>query len=171
MTTKRSERPRMKSAASAKSLILDLLRKRGFEDKIREYRAWELWDETVGPQISARTKPVRIRDGILEVRVDHPVWMQQLQLLKPKILTRLNERLDGAVIKDLFLRRGAVEAKAEIVREPAGPPSWQSLVLSESEEEAIEKMVSPLDDPETRERLKRLLRRQKQLEKSRLQKD
>ncbi|HEX9873835.1 MAG TPA: DciA family protein, partial [Deferrimonas sp.] len=103
--------------------------------------------------------------------VDHPVWMQQLQLLKPKILTRLNERLDGAVIKDLFLRRGAVEAKTEAPREPAGPPIWQSLVLSESEEEAIDKIASPLDDPETRERLKRLLRRQKQLEKSRLQKD
>ncbi len=77
----RENRPKMKQAVSVGRLINDLLEKRGLEDKVREYRTWQIWDETVGPQIAARARPVRIRDGVLEIRVDQPIWMQQLQLM------------------------------------------------------------------------------------------
>ncbi|MBE0598149.1 MAG: DUF721 domain-containing protein, partial [Desulfuromonadales bacterium] len=87
------KRPAMRKAATTGELVLDLLRRQGLEAKMKEYRAWQIWDQAVGPQIAARARPVRIREGVLEVRVEQAAWMQQLQLLKPKILAKVNEAL------------------------------------------------------------------------------
>lgn len=162
---KRQRRPSMKKAATVGSLIENLLSRSGMDAKLREYRAWQVWDEVVGPQIAARARPSRIREGVLEVRVDQPVWMQQLQLLKPKILTRLNERLDGAEIKDIFLRRGkpAEPATAEQAFQPRPPDP----PLTAAEKERIESVLEPLGDPELKEHLRHLLTRQLRLEKGR----
>jgi hypothetical protein len=156
----------MKKAATVGSLISDLLHQRGLEDKVREYRTWQIWDETVGPQIAARARPVRIREGVLEIRVDQPVWMQQLQLMKPKILVHLNERLGGAVLKDLFLRQGRIQPPP-VLPSPPQPPEWLELPLSETDRAEIEAALGPLDDPELKERLRRILTRQRQVTRSR----
>jgi len=163
-------RPAMKHAASAGALIRNLLRQKGMEGKLREYRAWQIWDEVVGPQIAARARPVRIREGVLEVRVDQPVWMQQLQLLKPKILGRLNERLEGAVIKDLYLRRGKVEAEAGSAPGKAPPLRRPAPALSAEEEIRVEKALEEIRDPDLKRQMGRLLTRQLQLEKTRQEK-
>jgi hypothetical protein len=155
----------MKSAASVGALIQNILRQQGLDGRLREYRAWQVWDDVVGPQIAARARPVRIREGILEVRVDQAVWMQQLQLLKPKILVRLNERLEGATIRDLYLRRGKIERETPETPAPT-PPSWQSASLTEAEESDIEAALAPLADPELRQSLRAILVRQAKLEKT-----
>ncbi len=161
----RESRPRMRRAARIGALVEDVLHARGFEDKIREYRTWLIWDETVGPQIAARARPVRIRDGVLEIRVDQPVWMQQLQLMKPLLLGRLNDRLGGAVLRDLFLRQGK---NAPVVPPPAppAPPAWLRIELDDRDRREIEAALGSLDDPELKEQLRRILIRQKQLAKS-----
>jgi hypothetical protein len=161
----RENRAKMKQAVRVGSLINDLLEKRGLEDKVREYRTWQIWDETVGPQIAARARPVRIRDGVLEIRVDQPIWMQQLQLMKPKILTRLNERLGGGILKDIFMRRGK-NAPIPTPPPPPKPPDWLELQLNADELAEIETALGTLDNPELKNHLRRILIRQKQVEKS-----
>jgi hypothetical protein len=156
----------MKNAASVGNLIQSILRQQGLDGKLREYRAWQVWDEVVGPQIAAKARPIRIREGILEVRVEQPVWMQQLQLLKPKILARLNERLEGAAIKDLYLRRGKIERDLAEAETPP-PPSWQSARLTKEEESHIEAALAPLADQELRQSLRAILIRQAKVEKNR----
>lgn len=155
----------MKKAATVGSLIGDMLQKQGLEDKVREYRTWQIWDETVGPQIAARARPVRIREGVLEIRVDQPVWMQQLQLMKPKILARLNDRLGGAILKDLFLRQGRIQPPP-VLPPPPKPPAWLDQPLSGADRAEIEATLGPLDDPELKERLRRILTLQKQVARS-----
>jgi len=163
---KRSDRPRMFRPASAGDLIQQVLLQRGMEGKFEEYRAWQVWDQVVGPQIARRARPIRIREGVLEVRVDQPVWMQQLQLLKPRILARLNEALGKELLRDLFLRRGAIDqAPTQVTIEP--PPTWLQIKLSEAELNEIESSVASIPDPELRDSLRDLLQRQKQLAKSR----
>ena len=163
---KSRQRPPMRRAAHAGALVEELLQQKGMTEKLRAYRAWLIWADTVGPQIAARARPVRVREGILEVRVDHPVWMQQLQLLKPRLLARLNARLEGDPLRDIFLRRGPVSPPAE---EPAAAPavSWLQESLSAEEQQRIERLVATLPDPELRPDLHRLLTKQAKLEKSR----
>ncbi|BCR03936.1 hypothetical protein DESUT3_10050 [Desulfuromonas versatilis] len=133
---------------------------------MREYRAWQVWDEVVGPQIAARARPLRIREGVLEVRVEQPVWMQQLQLLKPRILAKLNERLGAGTLKDIYLRRGRIQAD-ELPESGPDPAAWKHTPLTEEEKAEIEATLASLADPEIKRQLRALMMRQAQLKKSR----
>ncbi|AMV73137.1 hypothetical protein JCM30471_15480 [Desulfuromonas carbonis] len=154
-------RPRLRRAAGIGGVLQGLLQQKGMSERLREYRAWQVWNEVVGPQIAAHAQPCGIRDGILEIRVDQPVWMQQLQLLKPKLLARLNERLGAALFRDLFLRRGQV-ATAPVTKKaaPLPPPP----PLDPATEEQIRATVADLADDDLRRGLAQLLRRQAQLD-------
>lgn len=163
----RQRRPSMKKAAPVGSLIEDILSRKGMDVKLREYRAWQVWDDVVGPQIAARARPARIREGVLEVRVDQPVWMQQLQLMKPKILVRLNQHLDGAEIRDIFLRRGKHSEEVSTAQRPPSQPRRPDPPLTAAEEERIESVLEPINDSEVKESLRHLLTRQLRLEKGR----
>ncbi len=145
--------------ARAGGLLQNLLERLGVSGRLQQYRAWQVWETVVGPQIAARTRLIRIREGVLEVRVDHPVWMQQLQLLKPQILSRLNERLGTDTLHDLFLRRGKIE-KDPLPVSPSAPPTRS---LSEKELEKIEATLASLADPEIRRRLRAIMIRQASL--------
>ena len=160
-------RPPMKNAAAAGPLLRQLLGQWGLDRKVREYRAWEIWDEVVGPQIASRARPVKLRDGVLEVVVDQPVWMQQLQLMKPRILSSLNARLGEALLRDIFWRRGRIEAikAAGVSRQAAAPPHLPP--LDEEALSAIDQVLAPLADFDVRESLGAVLRRQAQLAKAR----
>lgn len=141
-----------------------MLKGLGLDDRLQQYRAMIIWDQVVGPQIAARTRPIRIREGILEVNVDQPTWMQQLQLMKPKILSRLNADLGSATIKDLFLKRGKVNVRAD---KPAdSPPAWRMVQLDDCEKQQINGLLTTLEDPELREEMGRYLQKQMRLLKA-----
>jgi hypothetical protein len=150
-------------AVAAGALLRDLFSRRGMEEKMREYRAWKVWGEVVGAQIAARARPVRIRADILEVAVDHPIWMQQLHLLKPDILSRLNQRLGGEVFRDIFWKRGRFTPHEVLIQPPEPPPEWLQTPLSDEERQQIAATIAPLADLELRQRLERILTRQWQL--------
>lgn len=159
-----SDRSRQKRPAAAGALLRELLDRRGLADRLDDYRAWLVWDEVVGPQIAARARPLRLRDGILEVRVDQPVWMQQLQLMKPQILTRIHQRLGSDSIRDIFLRRGRIDPA---VNAPSSPPLPPPVPLTDEEQKEVEATVAQIPDPELRRSLASLLVRQKQLDNRR----
>ena len=106
----------------------------------------------------------------MEVRVEQPAWMQQLQLMKPQILARLNERLEEGTIRDLYLRRGKIERESVAPANPP-PPSWQSVSLTEEEESRIDAVLATVTDPELRQRLRTILVRQAKVGKTRRTED
>jgi predicted nucleic acid-binding Zn ribbon protein len=54
-------------------------------------RAQASWDEVAGPAVAGSTAPVAERDGVLTVACESAVWAQELDLLGPDLLHRLNE--------------------------------------------------------------------------------
>jgi len=161
----RARRPRMVRAARAGDLLGGLLQGLGLSERMVQYRAVLLWNEVVGPQIAARTRPERIRDGILEVSVDQPVWMQQLQLLKPQLLGKLNAQLGEAPLRDIFLKRGKITAPAPTAAAPA-PPAWRKMELSPAEQTGLQKILGGVADEELRRGLESLLVKQAKLTKA-----
>lgn len=161
---KSPRRPRLKHAARAGDLVDKMLKGFGLDERLQQYRALIIWEEVVGPQIAARTRPVRIREGVLEVNVDQPTWMQQLQLMKPKILAQLNAELGKASIKDLFLKRGKVNVRFDKPVEP--PPAWRMVELDESEKLQIDGLLTSIADPELREEMEKFLQKQMRLLKA-----
>lgn len=56
------------------------------------------WAELVGPQIAAVTEAESVTaDGILWVRVASASWAQELRLMTPRILARINQGRKGRV--------------------------------------------------------------------------
>lgn len=79
------------------------------------------WCRAVGDRVAARTRPGRIREGILTVYVASAVWAQELSLLSPTIVERL--RKTGLEVQSLRFRVGEIEpipARREAA--PAGRP-------------------------------------------------
>ncbi len=162
-----SKSNRSRSIDGVGAVLGKIFQQRGMDDKMRRYRAWQLWDKVVGPQIAARARPSRMRDNTLEVWVDHAVWMQQLQLMQPKILARLNAALGEELIRDIYLRRGRPRQDTAPAAIDVPALRWQQTQLSAAEEERISRAVAPLADAELRQRLQRLFHRQAQVNKAR----
>jgi len=59
------------------------------------------WPAAVGAAIAAEASPVSERSGVLTVSCSAAVWAQELDLMAPAILKRLNERLGGGHITRL----------------------------------------------------------------------
>jgi len=154
----------MRRAARAGSIIQQLFEARGMERKLREYRAWEIWEQVVGAQIASHARPLRLRDGVLEVRVDQPIWMQQLRLMAPQILAKLNQTLGEELVREIYWRRGTLKP-AEAPSEPAKP--FKLPPLTEEESRAAEQVAAALDDPELRQALASLLKLQIRADKQR----
>ncbi|PLY11638.1 MAG: DUF721 domain-containing protein [Desulfuromonas sp.] len=163
---KRSDRAQMKAPARVTKLLGELLARNGLKDKLEEYRVWLVWEACVGPQIAAQARPLRLRDGVLEVRVSQPIWMQQLQLLKPQLLTKLNQRLEGAQLKDIYLKRGPLNPTNHDGESEAPNIDWKRITLDDTERSAIAEATTALHDPELRSHLQHLLEKQEKLRKA-----
>lgn len=163
----RPRRPRMRHAARAGELLDGLLAGWGLNERLHQYKALLLWDEVVGPQIAARTRPEKIRDGVLEVCVDQPTWMQQLQLIKPQILAKLNSRLGEDALREIYLKRGKVTTRtgAATTGTPA-TPAWRTAPLTPKETTELRTLLSGVEDEELRRELESLLGKQIKLTKA-----
>ncbi|WP_020675367.1 DciA family protein [Geopsychrobacter electrodiphilus] len=161
---KRSERPKLKKAEAVAGLLKKLLGDTGLDDRLPRYQAWLVWDKVVGEQIARHARPLRIREKILEVRVDNPVWMQQLQMLKPQIIKKLHAELPNCDIDDIYLRRGDLQPETTTASEPT--IKWQTEKLSESEQIEIEESLTGLPENDLKNEMRRLFIRQKKLTKA-----
>lgn len=65
------------------------------------------WETAVGSRIAAKTRPIRIERGVLQVAAASAAWAQELSLLSESIITQLN-RL-GLEVKSLRFRVGKVD--------------------------------------------------------------
>jgi predicted nucleic acid-binding Zn ribbon protein len=70
----------------------------GLTKRVQQAGIIEEWAELVGSQIAAATSPESVTpDGILRVRVASAAWANELSLMSPKILARLNAGRTGRV--------------------------------------------------------------------------
>lgn len=61
----------------------------------------QVWPRAVGAAIAGEAVPKSERGGVLTVSCSASVWAQELDLMAPTILARLNEFLAGAPLKRL----------------------------------------------------------------------
>ncbi|HET9150273.1 MAG TPA: DUF721 domain-containing protein [Gemmatimonadales bacterium] len=74
------------------------LARAGLARRIEQAGVVAEWAELVGPQIAAVTEPDAVSaDGILWVRVASAPWAQELRMMTPRILARLNQGRSGRV--------------------------------------------------------------------------
>ncbi len=133
------------------SVLEQSLKRLDLVGRLDEYAVWPIWNDVVGQVIARNAQPEKIRNGTLFVKVSSPVWMQQLQFMKEMIAGKLNERLKGDIVKNIFFMVGRIDAPEETAT-PA-PPS-ESTAASEISDQFLE----TIGDPEIRAAFKKLLK-------------
>ncbi|MFL5493189.1 MAG: DciA family protein [Gemmatimonadales bacterium] len=84
--------------ATLADALASYLRQSGFAKRMQQAGIIEEWEQLVGPQIAAVTSPESVtQDGVLRVRVATAPWANELSLMTPKILARLNAGRTGRV--------------------------------------------------------------------------
>jgi predicted nucleic acid-binding Zn ribbon protein len=68
-----------------------------------------VWPAAVGAAIAAEAEPTAERDGVLTITCSSAVWAQELDLMGPEIVGRINTALDAPTVR--ALRCSAAPAK------------------------------------------------------------
>jgi len=69
-------------------------------------RVQEMWERVLGPAIAAAARPTAEREGVLTVICEAAVWAQELDLMAPELIGRLNAELGGEPLRQLRCRSG-----------------------------------------------------------------
>ena len=70
------------------------------------------WPEAVGETIAAVAHPTGAREGTVIVSCESSVSAQELDLMGPELVARLNEQIDGAPVAALRCRATAAQSWA-----------------------------------------------------------
>jgi hypothetical protein len=133
------------------SVLEQSLKRLDLVGRLDEYAVWPIWNDVVGQVIARNAQPEKIRNGTLFVKVSSPVWMQQLQFMKEMISGKLNERLKGNIVKNIFFMVGRIEVAEETA---VAAQSNQTTAISEVSDQFLE----TIHDPEIRAAFKKLLK-------------
>ena len=117
----------------------------GGRNYVAFYRSWE---QIVGQDLASHTNLTEIRNNAVCVEVDHPAWMQMVQLRQADILKAIQTRFPALEVRSLQLRLveslgspAAIAAAAPAqppVERAASPPAPPSA----DEQQALERIQS-----------------------------
>lgn len=99
--------PKKSQPMSIADVMAKVLAQKGMSERIAQVGAIDDWAQVVGAQIASVTEPLSITaDGVLWVRVTTAAWMNELSLLAPTLLQRLNAVPGRQPVKQLRFRLG-----------------------------------------------------------------
>jgi len=80
-------------------LLTRFLAKAGLTERLAQAGVLEAWPALVGERIARNTTAVSVReDGVLIVKVRTAPWAQELQLMTPQVIARINAgRTEGRI--------------------------------------------------------------------------
>jgi predicted nucleic acid-binding Zn ribbon protein len=62
---------------------------------------WRRWREIVGDDIARHAEPSSLRDGVLRVRTNSPVWATELSYMTTEMRSRVNEVFGNPVVREV----------------------------------------------------------------------
>ncbi|MGH3457344.1 DUF721 domain-containing protein [Aeromicrobium sp.] len=93
-------RGRREDPVPLSDVVGDLIRDRGWDERIQAQRVFTDWATIVGPEIAAHSQVEGFDDGTVTIRTDSTAWAKELKLLAPRVVQRLNEELGhGSVLR------------------------------------------------------------------------
>ncbi len=146
-------RPRSRKVEKLGITLEKVLSRRGLASKLKEYRLFGQWERAVGAVIARHAQPSAIRGKKLTVTVDSSAWMQQLSLLRPEIISKVNACLGEDAVDAITLRIGELDVPV-VHREEYKPPTG---TLDAEEQRKVESYVAAIADPEVRESFRRMI--------------
>ncbi len=78
-----------------------LIKELGYEKRLEYQRLLDAWPQVVGERIADVSKAERIQNGVMVVKVESPVWRNELALEKERILSMLQEQTGSKSVVDI----------------------------------------------------------------------
>lgn len=90
-----------KAPTKVGSFLESFLERQGVREQVERVGVLEEWSERVGPKIAEVTRARSVADRTLFVEVRSSAWLMELNMMKGRILARLNESRPDAPLEKL----------------------------------------------------------------------
>jgi predicted nucleic acid-binding Zn ribbon protein len=87
-------------------LVPTVVKNLGLQQRLHQAQVLHLWPQIVGPAVAQLCRPFSLRNGRLELRVDHPAYIQELRPHKPLMLQKIAAQVGAGVVRDILFRVG-----------------------------------------------------------------
>ena len=101
---RRPRRARRDDPEPLRAAIGGLLDARGWRDDLAVGGLFGRWDQIVGAELAAHTRPEAFTAGELLVTADSTAWATQVRLLAGTLVARVNAELGGPVVRRVKVR-------------------------------------------------------------------
>ena len=81
-----------------------LLKAYGLEEGYYAAAVTTHWENLMGPAIARRTQSIKIKNGVLIVKIESAALRQELSYGKEKIVQQINQKLGVRIIKSVELQ-------------------------------------------------------------------
>ncbi len=85
-------------------IIDSYLRKRHWLERMNGYDILQSWEDILPPKIAVNTKPVKIQNHLLFIRVKNHIWANELKIRKGEIVHMINRKAGDDIIRDIVIR-------------------------------------------------------------------
>ncbi len=141
-------------------LLLDgVLANLDLRTRFREHMAVMGWAELAGKVVAAHSEAETVRDGVLIVAADTPVWAQELQMRQRELLGLIEKQIGPGVIRDIHFRSGRRRSLARRLLGAAAPAAQRQrpadIKLGGRQQKQIAEAAAKIEDHELRERAER----------------
>ncbi len=94
-----------KSNENPVSEVIDLfLKQYGLNNKYKEFRLLQSWNELMGPMIAKHTRDLKIFKGVLYVDIDSAAMRNELAFAKSRIAKNLNDQAGEEIVQEIVFR-------------------------------------------------------------------
>lgn len=94
-----------KADKSVSKVLEKILPKLGLDQQIYQSKLLEDWPRIVGATVAKHARPLTLKEGILTIAVDHPMWLSELsRYQKPLLLRKVRQNLGDKTVKDIAFR-------------------------------------------------------------------
>lgn len=93
-----------KDAESIGEILNQFLKLNQLENQVFGEQIAEMWQETLGDEITLATQRIFLQSGFLFVELKSPALKNELMMKRSYIAAKLNEKLGKEVIKQVVIR-------------------------------------------------------------------
>ncbi len=144
---------RRRPLQSINPLLDSMFRDLGISERIKLDALYRQWCDIFSGPLADHTAPTDLKEGMLVIAVDSPVWLQHLKFMKKDILAKLKSH----GIKDIRLKHGNIRQD----RDAGRPDKSQDRVifrqLTAEEIDGIERAVTEIEDTELQDIVRQVL--------------
>jgi len=92
---------RLKRPSPIAELLKETIKKWNLGPALAKAEVLEEWPQIVGATLAVRSRPLRFQGEMLWIEVDHPAWIQELNLLRTQLLRKIRDAFPLAKIQKL----------------------------------------------------------------------